>query len=46
MASSSDCDRVGALPCVLPSDADEFSAAPVMDCRVGSRLSSSAAIFD
>src|SRR5271154_5199670 len=46
MASSSDCDKVAAVPCVLPSEADEFSVAPVIDCRVGSRLSSSAAIFD
>src|SRR4030081_1453194 len=46
IASSSDCERVAAVPRVVPSDADEFSAAPVMDCRVGSRLSSKAAIFD
>jgi hypothetical protein len=46
MASSSDCDKVAAAPRVVPSEAEEFNAAPVMDWRVGSRLSSKAAIFD
>src|SRR6202171_1587932 len=46
MASSSDCDKVAAVPRELPSEAAEFKAAPVMDWRVGSRLSSKAAIFD
>src|ERR1700733_10357489 len=38
-ASSSDCEMLAAVPRVVPSEADEFSAAPVMVCRVGSRLS-------
>ena len=40
------CDKVAAVPCVVPSEAEEFSVAPVIACRVGSRLSSRAAIFD
>ena len=35
-----------ALPLARPSAALEFSVSPVTACRVGSRLSSSAAIFD
>src|ERR1700742_3803820 len=36
---------VSELPLYAPSAAFEFSVAPVIDCRVGSRLSSRAAIL-
>src|ERR1700712_5190797 len=45
MASSSDCDKVAAVPFAAPSEACKLSSAPVVACRVGSRLSISAAIL-
>src|ERR1700712_555655 len=45
MASSSDCDKVAAVPFAAPSEACKLSCAPVAACRVGSRLSISAAIL-
>ena len=44
-ASSSDCESWAALPSAVPSVGALLSSAPVIELRVGSRLSSRAAIL-